>query len=520
MSSIERVIFCVGASSDNQTADEWRKQFETVGIRGDALLVLDQHYPLMDIPPETLDALIAQARAFIDAGGDKQTVLLGHSLGGLILLKAGRAVSSKVEALITMGSPHRQATYDTGALPFERPPFRMLALGGDQDQTTRRISTPDFADETAEVASDHMGFVEKPDVIKAVWAKVEQFVNGVLLGRKETLTKIAAELDDVRSEVLKPFDEIWQPSQFTPDFTNLEQAFADVAALQAECAQISDDAIALLVGNTLTEDGLPLFMSRLYTMYGIPTEHQTGDVYGADNGLVRFFHQWTAEEDRHGRLLDTVIEYSARVIKEKYERLRSNFLYDGMDIQTGNDPYKIFFYTSFQELATQVSHTNLAKLINRQVEGKSQVVKLCGMIAADEGRHAEAYMRFIELIFREDPDRMMIAMADMMKTGILMPAHNMRESLKQEPGTTYKNFEALAQSMGMYTQADYADISAKLIERWDIEHRALQTQAGEAARAYILKRQGTIQKIAERKPRNMDKEASYEFDWVIAQQSL
>jgi acyl-[acyl-carrier-protein] desaturase len=68
---------------------------------------------------------------------------------------------------------------------------------------------------------------------------------------------------------------------------------------------------------------------------------------------------------------------------------------DGFDIETDTDPYKNFVYTSFQELATNVSHRRTATLAKKY--GNTHLSKVCGVIAADEMRHAKAYKTFVFL---------------------------------------------------------------------------------------------------------------------------
>jgi acyl-[acyl-carrier-protein] desaturase len=50
------------------------------------------------------------------------------------------------------------------------------------------------------------------------------------------------------------------------------------------------------------------------------------------------------------------------------------------------DPY--FIYTSFQELATYVSHNRVAQMVR---SGDNKLSKMCKMIAGDEMRHHHAY---------------------------------------------------------------------------------------------------------------------------------
>ena len=91
---------------------------------------------------------------------------------------------------------------------------------------------------------------------------------------------------------------------------------------------------------------------------------------------------------------------------------------DGMDIGTGRDPYKNFVYTSFQELATNISHRRVALLAKKSAN--THLAKMCSFIAADENRHAGAYKHFVSRIFELDPSEMMLAFEDMMKKKIII----------------------------------------------------------------------------------------------------
>ena len=62
-----------------------------------------------------------------------------------------------------------------------------------------------------------------------------------------------------------------------------------------------------------------------------------------------------------------------------------NLIGSGMDPKTENNPYLGFIYTSFQERATKISHGNTAR--HALEYGDDTLAKICGLIAADEGRH-------------------------------------------------------------------------------------------------------------------------------------
>jgi acyl-[acyl-carrier-protein] desaturase len=181
---------------------------------------------------------------------------------------------------------------------------------------------------------------------------------------------------------------------------------------------------------------------------------------------------------------------------------------DGFDIRTGRDPYKNFIYTSFQELATYISHNRVSEIAKKH--GNKQLAKMCKMVAGDEMRHHNAYSEFVDRIFKVDPSQMMLAFTDMMKKKITMPAIFLRES-GGKIGTAFEEFSNTAQKIGVYTARDYVDILNKLINKWEIDKITNLTDEAEKARDYLMKLPSRMIRVAERMvvPDN-----NYKFKWV------
>jgi acyl-[acyl-carrier-protein] desaturase len=181
---------------------------------------------------------------------------------------------------------------------------------------------------------------------------------------------------------------------------------------------------------------------------------------------------------------------------------------DGFDIKTDDDPYKTFIYTSFQELATNISHKRTGTLAKKH--GNASLSKMCLMIAADEMRHHKAYKSFVSSIFELDPSEMMLSFAEMMKQKIVMPAHFLRE-LNGEKGGIYGHFSDAAQRMGVYTGKDYIDIMQILLDDWNISTMTGLNSAAEKAQDYLMR-------LPERLTRLTDRikipELEYKFTWV------
>jgi acyl-[acyl-carrier-protein] desaturase len=76
-----------------------------------------------------------------------------------------------------------------------------------------------------------------------------------------------------------------------------------------------------------------------------------------------------------------------------------------------------------------VSHGNTAR--HALEHGDDTLAKICGLIAADEGRHELAYTKIIDGVFERDPDGAVLAFADMMRKQIVMPAHLMDDNAHQ-----------------------------------------------------------------------------------------
>lgn len=300
-------------------------------------------------------------------------------------------------------------------------------------------------------------------------------------------------------EYLKPIDQIWQPSDLLPDASR-DTFFDEIKELQRSAEGLSYDLVAVLIGDTITEEALPTYESWLMMVQGVSTNEE--------GGWMKWTRHWTAEENRHGDLLNKYLYLSGRVNMRMMEVSTQYLIADGFDIGTGHDPYRNFIYTSFQELATNVSHRRVASQAKK--DGDTLLSKMCGVIASDEARHAKAYINFIGKIFEVDANEAMIAFEDMMRKKIVMPAHFLRE-MGSMIGQTYGHFTDAAQRLGVYTAIDYVDIMKQLIEDWKVESCLELNEAGEKARDYIVKLPDRLLKIAERM-KNPGLE--YKFSWI------
>ncbi|WP_411893874.1 acyl-ACP desaturase [Winogradskyella sp. A2] len=317
--------------------------------------------------------------------------------------------------------------------------------------------------------------------------------------RLEVMQHLEKDAETLIEKYLIPIEKIWQPTDFLPD-SESENFYEEVKEIRALSKELPYDFWVVLVGDMITEEALPTYESWLMDVEGVGQVER--------NGWSKWVRHWTAEENRHGDVLNKYLYLSGRVNMREIEKTTQYLIADGFDIGTDRDPYKNFVYTSFQELATFVSHNRVAKLA--KAKGNKQLAKMCKIISGDEMRHHHAYAEFVERIFAVDPSQMMMAFHYMMKQKIAMPAHFLRES-GNSISTAFEEFSNTAQRIGVYTSADYVDILQKLIDRWDIGNIKDLTDEAEKARDYLMKLPSRMLRLADRL---VIPENSFQFKWV------
>ncbi|PKP30705.1 MAG: acyl-ACP desaturase [Bacteroidetes bacterium HGW-Bacteroidetes-16] len=317
--------------------------------------------------------------------------------------------------------------------------------------------------------------------------------------RQEVMQTLEKSMDGFLSKYLKPIEEIWQPQELLPD-SNSPQFINEIQEIQELARELDNDLLTVLIGDTITEEALPTYEAWLMDIEGVDQQNR--------QGWSRWVRGWTSEENRHGDLLNKYLYLSGRVNMREVEISTQHLINDGVDIHTAKDPYRSFVYTSFQELATNLSHRRVALLAKKSAN--THLAKMCSFIAADENRHASAYKHFVSRIFELDPSEMMLAFEDMMKKKIIMPAHFLRES-GGKIGELFAHFSDAAQRTMVYTTQDYIDIMNSLIKEWNIDHMRELNDSAEKARDYIMGLPARLQRISERMkiPEN-----PYQFKWI------
>jgi len=75
-----------------------------------------------------------------------------------------------------------------------------------------------------------------------------------------------------------------------------------VRELQKRSAHIPDDHLLVLVGDMITEEALPTYMTMLNTLDG--TRDETG---ASETAWASWTRKWTAEENRHGDAMNKCV---------------------------------------------------------------------------------------------------------------------------------------------------------------------------------------------------------------------
>ncbi|OAY51846.1 stearoyl-[acyl-carrier-protein] 9-desaturase, chloroplastic [Manihot esculenta] len=307
--------------------------------------------------------------------------------------------------------------------------------------------------------------------------------------------------------LLKPVEKCWQPQDFLPE-PDSEGFYDQIKEIRERTQDLSDEYFVVLVGDMITEEAVPTYQSILNSLDGI--QDKTGVSLSP---WAIWTRAWTAEENRHGDLLNKYLYLSGRVDMRKIEKTIQYLIGCGMDSKFENNPYFGFIYTSFQERATFISHGNTAKLAKEL--GDIKLAEICGTIAADEKRHETAYVKIVEKLFEIDPDTTILAFANMMRKKVSMPAELMYDG---EDYNLFNHYSAVAQRLGVYTAKDYADILEFLVRRWKVDKLTDLSGEGRRAQDFVCGLAPRFRKLVERAQERAKQAPSIRFSWIFGRE--
>jgi acyl-[acyl-carrier-protein] desaturase len=314
---------------------------------------------------------------------------------------------------------------------------------------------------------------------------------------------VLASMDDHVEESLNflaPVGKAWQPTDYLPDLGG-EAWREEVEKFRVQAQSISDEMLVILVGDMVTEEALPSYSVQL----NLIAQDGVGD---SPKPWARWLRGWTAEENRHGDLLNAYLRLTGRVDMRSVELTVHHLIANGFNPKSYPDPYNGLIYTSFQERATKISHANVGKIVNSQ--GDTNLGKICQRIAGDESRHEAFYTKMMRRAFELDPEGGMMAFREMMRTLIAMPGKLMYDG--KDPDL-FDHFAIVAQRCGVYTVRDYASIIDHLVKIWDVPGKAV---TGKAAKAqdWLCRQAERYAKFADEVAEGLAAKPAVAFSWI------
>ena len=135
-----------------------------------------------------------------------------------------------------------------------------------------------------------------------------------------------------------------------------------------------------------------------------------------------------------------------------------------------------------------------------------------------------AYQRIVEELAARDPAGVVLALAQMMKRTIVMPAHAMDdgEHAARSGRSLFTSYAAVADTLGVYTPFDYADILDHVLARWRVGSlRVGETGSAAEAQQFLMAQPERVRRMAdvaaERRKRagKRGPPATEQFSWIF-----
>ena len=144
--------------------------------------------------------------------------------------------------------------------------------------------------------------------------------------------------------------------------------------------------------------------------------------------------------------------------------------------------------------------------------GEVKLAQVCGIIASDEKRHETAYTKIVEKLFEHDPNEMVIALANMMKRKISMPAHLMYDG---HDHNLFDHFAIVASRIGVYTARNYRETVELLVVKWKVGKLTGLTSEGREAQDYVCRLAQRMRRLEEREMSKAQKAPTIPFSWIF-----
>jgi len=143
----------------------------------------------------------------------------------------------------------------------------------------------------------------------------------------EVLKSIEPDVHTFIADKMNLPEECWQPTDFIPNAADAD--FMDqVRVLQESIAQVPDTVMVSLIGNMITEEALPSYQTFFNLLEGVNVERNVAST----SAWARWSRLWTAEENRHGDLLNKYLYLSGRVDMREVEMTIQRLIHNGIDV--------------------------------------------------------------------------------------------------------------------------------------------------------------------------------------------
>lgn len=249
----------------------------------------------------------------------------------------------------------------------------------------------------------------------------------------------------------------WYPHETTP--WSVARNFTDADPWDPNEYPLPDGVRSALYVHLLTEDNLPYYT------------HTILNQSDPDHPLNEWTRRWTAEEGRHAMAIRDWILATRAFDPEELEQGRMAQM-SGGKVPEPASLADMLAYTSFQELATRVAHSNTGRKLGKE-RGGSQIM---ARVAGDEDLHYKFYRDAAVAAIEIDPSRMTISILKQLR-GFDMPGTGIPDFDRHK--------EAIARE-GIFDGSQY--LKAVVKPAWEHFDAAIQKQSDrltpEAIKAY------------------------------------